>query len=127
MPQRLQLDRQLPLSVSRLLQLVERDQQKVRTVLNEAGAGELAEQSLSKLSGGELQRVLLARALLRNPQLLVLDEPAQGVDVAGQEELYEHIGTIRDRYGCGVLLVSHDLHLVMARTDQVICLNHHVC
>jgi len=71
--------------------------------------------------------VLLARALLREPELLVLDEPVQGVDVAGQAELYRLIGVLRDRYGCGVLMVSHDLHLVMSATDQVVCLNRHVC
>jgi len=74
-----------------------------------------------------MQRVLLARALLREPELLVLDEPVQGVDVAGQAELYRLIGRLRERYGCGVLMVSHDLHLVMSATDQVVCLNRHVC
>ena len=79
------------------------------------------------LSGGEFQRTLLARALARNPQLLVLDEPVQGVDFSGEIALYELIGSIRDRLGCGVLLISHDLHVVMAATDRVICLNGHVC
>ena len=74
-----------------------------------------------------MQRVLLARALLRKPDLLVLDEPAQGVDVAGQDALYGLLGQVRDETGCGILLISHDLHLVMARTDQVVCLHHHVC
>lgn len=82
---------------------------------------------LQTVSGGELQRVLLARALLREPELLVLDEPVQGVDVAGQAELYRLITQLRDRLGCGVLMVSHDLHLVMSTTDQVVCLNRHVC
>jgi zinc transport system ATP-binding protein len=79
------------------------------------------------LSGGELQRVMLARAMLRNPDLLVLDEPVQGVDFSGELDLYELIARIRDRRGCGILLVSHDLHLVMASTDRVVCLNHHIC
>lgn len=79
------------------------------------------------ISGGELQRVLLARALLRQPDLLVLDEPIQGVDLNGQYELYELIGAVRKRRGCGILMVSHELHWVMADTDQVICLNRHVC
>ncbi len=74
-----------------------------------------------------MQRVLLARALLRNPQLLVLDEPVQGVDLNGQAELHQLINRIREQYHCGVLMVSHDLHLVMASTDTVICLNQHVC
>ena len=74
-----------------------------------------------------MQRVLLARALLRSPDLLVLDEPVQGVDVTGQSALYRLISAVRERRGCGVLMVSHELHLVMAATDRVICLNHHVC
>jgi zinc transport system ATP-binding protein len=74
-----------------------------------------------------LQRVLLARALLADPELLVLDEPTQGIDFNGQAELYRLIARLRDRRGCAVLMVSHDLHLVMAATDRVICLNHHVC
>ena len=79
------------------------------------------------ISGGELQRVLLARALLRNPHILILDEPAQGVDLAGQAELYQLISEISNKQGCGVLMISHDLHLVMSATDEVVCLNHHVC
>jgi zinc transport system ATP-binding protein len=82
---------------------------------------------MAGLSGGELQRVLLARALMRDPQLLVLDEPAQGVDVTGQDALYALVGKLRDKSNCAVLLVSHDLHLVMARSDRVVCLNTHVC
>ena len=74
-----------------------------------------------------MQRVVLARALLRRPNLLVLDEPVQGVDYAGEAELYDLIARLRDEHGFGVLLVSHDLHIVMARTDRVICLNRHVC
>jgi hypothetical protein len=79
------------------------------------------------LSGGELQRVVLARAILREPNLLVLDEPVQGVDYAGEADLYNLIARLRDEHGFGVLLVSHDLHVVMARSDRVICLNRHVC
>ena len=95
--------------------------------LAEVGAGHTLDLPLQTLSGGELQRVLLARALLREPHLLVLDEPVQGVDITGQAELFALIRRLRDTRGCGVLLVSHDLHLVMAATDRVICLNHHVC
>jgi len=79
------------------------------------------------ISGGELQRVMLARALLREPDLLVLDEPVQGVDITGQTELYHLIQDIRLQRGVGVVMVSHDLHVVMAQTDHVVCLNHHVC
>ena len=95
--------------------------------LDEAAVARLADSPIQKISGGEMQRVLLARALLREPDLLVLDEPAQGVDMTGQAELFKLITGIRDRRGCGVLMVSHDLHLVMASTDTVVCLNHHVC
>lgn len=82
---------------------------------------------MQKLSGGETQRVLLARALLNKPQLLVLDEPTQGVDVNGQVALYDLIDQLRRELDCAVLMVSHDLHLVMAKTDEVLCLNHHIC
>ncbi|VFS50597.1 Zinc import ATP-binding protein ZnuC [Budvicia aquatica] len=82
---------------------------------------------MQKLSGGETQRVLLARALLNSPQLLVLDEPTQGVDVNGQLALYDLIEKLRSELNCGVLMVSHDLHLVMAKTDEVLCLNQHIC
>jgi zinc transport system ATP-binding protein len=82
---------------------------------------------MQRISGGEMQRVLLARALLKEPQLLVLDEPASGMDIIGQQALYETIRRIRDKHDCGILMVSHDLHLVMAATDRVICLNSHIC
>ena len=86
-----------------------------------------ADRQLADLSGGELQRVVLARALIRSPDLLVLDEPVRGVDYAGEAELYTLIGRLRTERGFGVLLVSHDLHVVMAQSDRVICLNRHVC
>jgi zinc transport system ATP-binding protein len=128
MPQKLQVDATLPLSVLRFLRLVPGvNRASAAAALAEVGAERLIDSPLQNISGGELQRVLLARALLRKPQLLVLDEPVQGVDVAGQAELYRLISTLRDRHGCGVLMVSHDLHLVMSATDQVICLNRHVC
>jgi zinc transport system ATP-binding protein len=128
MPQKLHVDATLPLSVLRFLRLVPGvDRQRAQAALAEVGAGQVIDSPLQSISGGELQRVLLARALLREPELLVLDEPVQGVDVAGQAELYRLITQLRDRYGCGVLMVSHDLHLVMSTTDQVVCLNRHVC
>lgn len=131
-PQKLQIEASLPLTVARFLKFgVARGPNRQRgirvEVLNEVGAAKLMDCSIHELSGGELQRVMLARALLRDPALLVLDEPVQGVDVIGQAEVYDLITRIRDQRGCGVLLVSHDLHLVMASTDTVICLNHHVC
>lgn len=82
---------------------------------------------IQKVSGGEMQRILLARALIKNPDLLVLDEPVQGVDLQGQTELYQYIEKIRHQRGCSILMVSHDLHLVMRHTDMVLCLNQHLC
>jgi len=128
MPQKLIVDRTFPLSVSRFMRLTGRfTERQMEQALDEVGAGRLYNAGLADLSGGELQRVLLGRALLRRPQLLVLDEPVQGVDVQGQVELFELIGKLRDNFGCAVLMVSHDLHLVMAATDRVICLNQHIC
>ena len=128
MPQKLSVEATLPLSVLRFLRLVAGvGRAEAEAALAEVGAEQVLNSPLQAISGGELQRVLLARALLRKPQLLVLDEPVQGVDVAGQAELYRLIGRLRERYGCGVLMVSHDLHLVMSATDQVICLNRHIC
>ncbi|TRO13397.1 zinc ABC transporter ATP-binding protein ZnuC [Ectopseudomonas mendocina] len=128
MPQKLHVDATLPLSVLRFLRLVPGvDRMRALAALAEVGAEQVIDSPLQSISGGELQRVLLARALLREPQLLVLDEPVQGVDVAGQAELYRLISRLRERHGCGVLMVSHDLHLVMSATDQVVCLNRHVC
>ena len=127
-PQRLAIDPTLPLTVARFLALAAPGgKAPVAELLAEVGAGRCAGQQLAELSGGELQRVLLARALARRPDLLVLDEPVQGVDFAGQIELFHLIGEIRRRRGCGILLVSHDLHLVMSATDRVLCLNQHLC
>jgi zinc transport system ATP-binding protein len=128
MPQRLHIDPSMPVTVDRFLKLaVNANKNEIQRVLEEVGATGLINSQLYSLSGGELQRVLLARALIQEPQLLVLDEPAQGVDVNGQAELYRLIADIRSRHKCGILLVSHDLHLVMSATDEVICLNQHVC
>ena len=128
MPQKLHIDATFPLTVERFLKTAAFASQSDREqALQAVGANTLLKQSVHSLSGGEMQRVLLARALLRKPELLVLDEPAQGVDINGQVELYNLIASIRDQYGCAVLMISHDLHLVMAATDQVICLNRHIC
>ena len=127
-PQKLHLDATLPLTVNRFLRLrpgVSKDE--VLPALKRVHAGHLADAPMQKLSGGETQRVLLARALLNSPQLLVLDEPTQGVDVNGQVALYDLIDQLRRELNCAVLMVSHDLHLVMAKTDEVLCLNHHIC
>ena len=128
MPQRLQVDDILPLSVRRFVTLgAAAPVARVRATLAEVGAAALLDAPVQAISGGEMQRVLLARALLRQPELLVLDEPIQGVDLNGQYELYDLIGSLRQRHGCGILMVSHELHLVMATTDRVLCLNRHIC
>jgi zinc transport system ATP-binding protein len=127
-PQRLEVDRSIPLTVARFVALGRRaSAAEIERALAEVGAQALLERQLTELSGGELQRVVLARALVRSPELLVLDEPVRGVDYAGEAELYTLIGRLRSERGFGVLLVSHDLHIVMAQSDRVICLNHHVC
>ena len=127
LPQRLRIDDTLPLTVRRFLTLRPRVASGVAAALAQTGASHTIDLPVQRLSGGEMQRVLLARALLREPDLLVLDEPVQGVDVAGQAEIFALIRRIRDERQTAVLLVSHDLHLVMAATDEVVCLNHHVC
>ncbi|MCE0494559.1 zinc ABC transporter ATP-binding protein ZnuC [Vibrio salinus] len=127
-PQKLRLNDTLPLSVSRFLSLAGKfSKQEVIEAISLVGSEHLLKSSMHNLSGGETQRILLARALLQRPDVLVLDEPAQGVDVQGQIELYDLINTVRIRFGCAVFMVSHDLHLVMAKTDDVICLQHHIC
>jgi zinc transport system ATP-binding protein len=127
-PQKLQIDKTFPLTVKRFLKI---DRKLPEAAIQEAVASvnveALLESSIHGLSGGEMQRVLLARALLRNPQLLVLDEPVQGVDINGQIELYQLICDIRKVRRCSVLMISHDLHLVMSATDHVICMNQHIC
>ncbi|MEZ5452153.1 MAG: zinc ABC transporter ATP-binding protein ZnuC [Thiothrix sp.] len=128
-PQKFHLDRLLPLTVERFigLKLHRHDAVAVRARAAEVGVESLLGQAVQSLSGGELQRVLLARALLNEPHLLVLDEPGQGVDVSGLSELYQLINRLKQEHGYGVLMVSHDLHLVMAAADQVLCLNQHIC
>lgn len=127
-PQKLQLDTTLPLTVGRFMRLRPGTRKAdLIPALKRVQAAHLIDAPMQKLSGGETQRVLLARALLNQPQLLVLDEPTQGVDVNGQVSLYNLIDELRKELDCAVLMVSHDLHLVMAKTDEVLCLNHHIC
>nr|WP_274706924.1 metal ABC transporter ATP-binding protein [Allorhizobium sonneratiae] len=127
-PQKIAVDWTMPLTVKRLMTMTGRlSNADIDSALAAVGIPHLARSPVQHLSGGEFQRALLARALARKPDLLVLDEPLQGVDFAGEIALYELISTIRRKSGCGVLLISHDLHMVMAETDTVICLNGHVC
>lgn len=127
-PQKLAVDWTLPLTVDRFMRLTDRlSDAALCEALEQTDALSLRKSEVRTLSGGEFQRVMLARALSRKPDLLVLDEPAQGVDYTGEAALYELISSLRDRFKCGVLLISHDLHVVMRATDRVVCLNGHVC
>lgn len=127
-PQKVSIPFELPMRVRDFLTLTSgANVDQAKAALRELEVQDLLDVAVQTVSGGEMQRVLLARALLKQPDLLVLDEPAQGLDVIGQQSLYRNINRIRDQYHCAILMVSHDLHLVMARTDKVICLNTHVC
>jgi zinc transport system ATP-binding protein len=131
MPQKLVVDKVLPLTVRRFLRLNGqkslRDVATVEHIAEEFKILHLMKKQIHDISGGEMQRVMLARALLLEPDLLVLDEPTQGLDITGQAEFYNLVSKVRDKKGCAVLMVSHDLHMVMAATDRVICLNQHIC
>lgn len=127
-PQKLHIDRSLPLTVRRFLSLPQRrSEAEARTALERVGVPEVRERQMADLSGGQFQRVLLARALLTTPDLLILDEPTQGLDQPGEAAFYRLIEEVRSETGAAVLMVSHDLHVVMSASDRVICLNGHVC
>lgn len=127
-PQKLATNPTMPMTVTRFLKMaIAPSDEEINSALIEVGAPKIRDTLVANLSGGELQRIHLARALLRNPDLLVLDEPTQNVDYSGQAELYALISKIRNERKCGILLISHDLHLVMSNTDHVLCLNKHVC
>ena len=126
-PQKISIDWTLPLRVNDFMLLTENlKDEAVNEALSLTGVIHLKNKNLGNLSGGEFQRVLLARAISRKPDLLVLDEPVQGVDFTGEIALYELIKKISDTLNCGILLISHDLHTVMSATDHVVCLNGHV-
>ncbi len=129
MPQKLTLGSLVPITVKRFLMLAKAlsFRELPHNILIDLAIDKLLDTPLQNISGGELQRVLLARALLNTPDLLILDEPTQGVDITGQVELYQLINKAKEKYRCGVLMVSHDLHLVMANTNSVLCLNKHIC
>jgi zinc transport system ATP-binding protein len=127
-PQKVSVDWTMPLTVSRFMRLTGHvGKEEVKAAMEATGVVHLSDAEVRTLSGGEFQRVMLARAMARKPDLLVLDEPVQGVDFSGEIALYDLIKRIRDELHCGILLISHDLHVVMAATDRVICLNGHVC
>jgi len=127
-PQQLSIDWTFPLSVRRLMSLTARQSgPAIRDALAEVQIAHLIDAPVQTLSGGEFQRALLARAILRSPDLLVLDEPVRGIDFNGELAMYDLIARVRTRLNCGVLLISHDLHVVMAESDTVLCLNQHVC
>lgn len=127
-PQSLVLDASLPITVRRFLDLPHRvADADAAAALEQSGATGLEGRQMAALSGGQFQRVLLARAVLNRPQILILDEPTQGLDQPGQAAFYRRIAALRRDLGCAVLMVSHELHVVMSATDRVICLNGHVC
>ena len=127
-PQSLSIDGTLPLTVSRFLNLPRRiTADREAQALSDAGVPNLAQRQLKGLSGGQFQRVLLARALLETPDILILDEATQGLDQPGAASFYRQIEEVRQATGCSVLMVSHDLHVVMAASDRVLCINGHIC
>ena len=127
-PQKISIDWTLPIRVIDFMSLTEEPtDEQISVALNLTGVEHLRNKNLGNLSGGEFQRVLIARAIAKQPDLLVLDEPVQGVDFKGEIALYELIKKISEELNCGILLISHDLHVVMSATDFVVCLNGHVC
>ena len=127
-PQKISIDWTLPLRVKDFMVLTENlKDEDINEALSLTGVTQLKNKNLGDLSGGEFQRVLIARAISKKPDLLVLDEPVQGVDFKGELALYQLIKEISEKLGCGILLISHDLHVVMSATDHVLCLNGHVC
>ena len=127
-PQRLHIDQTLPITVDRFLRLSARlDRRACVQALEAAGVPDLLKRQMSQLSGGQFQRVLLARALINKPELLLLDEATQGLDQPGSAAFYRQIEAVRAETGCAILMISHELHVVMSASDRVICLNGHVC
>ncbi|MEX0369439.1 MAG: ATP-binding cassette domain-containing protein [Tateyamaria sp.] len=127
-PQRLHIDPTLPMTVERFMRLGSRvTRTDCAKALTAAGCPDLSKRQMSRLSGGQFQRVLLARALINQPDVLLLDEATQGLDQRGSAAFYQQIETVRRETGCAVLMISHELHVVMSASDRVICLNGHVC
>ena len=127
-PQRLSIGQTMPMNVARFLALSSSQNASTnQTMLARVGIPDRAKEQMASLSGGEFQRVLLAHALLGEPQVLILDEPTQGLDQPAVAAFYRLIEEVRDERGCAILMVSHDLNVVMRRSDRVICLNGHIC
>lgn len=127
-PQRFHIDPTLPITVERFLRLTDPVPLEVCAhALSAAGVPDLLKRQMSQLSGGQSQRVLLARALINSPDILLLDEATQGLDQAGSASFYRQIEAVRNDTGCAVLMISHELHVVMSASDRVVCLNGHVC
>ncbi len=127
-PQRLHIDPTLPITVERFMRLTDAvDRENCSAALNTAGVPDLPKRQMSQLSGGQFQRVMLARALVNRPEILLLDEPTQGLDQPGSAAFYRRIDGVRRDTGCAVLMISHELHVVMSASDRVICLNGHIC
>ena len=128
MPQSISIINTMPITVKDFITVrKEYDDISLNKVITEVNIGEIVYKQLSVLSGGEMQRVLLARSLLNNPDLLILDEPAQNLDISGQLNFYKLIQEIYSKRDISILMVSHDLHLVMVSTKKVLCLYKHIC
>ncbi|WP_170559704.1 metal ABC transporter ATP-binding protein [Ruegeria atlantica] len=127
-PQKLHIDPTLPITVERFMRLTHRASKKdCKTALDTAGVPDLLKRQMSQLSGGQFQRVMLARALINRPEILLLDEATQGLDQPGSAAFYRQIEDVRRETGCAIIMISHELHVVMSASDRVICLNGHVC
>ena len=127
-PQRINIDQTLPMTVQRFLNLTHKiSKNECLSVLRTAGVPDLLQNQMSNLSGGQFQKVLLARALQGSPDILILDEASQGLDQAGSAAFYKQIESVRNEQGCAILMISHELHVVMSASDKVICMNGHIC
>ena len=127
-PQKLLVENTFPMTVRRFLSLPNKvSDQAAKDALDRVGSPELWRRQVSELSGGQFQRAMLARAIIGRPDVLMLDEPTQGLDQPGSAAFYQLIAELRDEIGCAVVMVSHDLHVVMSASDRVICLNGHIC
>lgn len=127
-PQKLHIDPSLPITVGRFMRLTDKvTQSECEVALKAAGVSRLLNRQMSRLSGGQFQRILLARALIHKPDILLLDEATQGLDQIGSAAFYQQIEAVRRETGCAILMISHELHVVMSASDRVICLNGHVC